>query len=112
MDRFPVVESGKAAIDELSQDAYDLDEVPTKLTELIILSVNKSKITPENITYLKNILRAHPGELPVHFKVNVNGEDEVNMVSNKIKISVNAALISELEKILTIDNIKVKVKTN
>ena len=68
-------------------------------------------MSTEKINYLKNLLVSHKGESPIYFKVAVNGQDEINMVSKKVKISVSVKLLNELEKILSIDNIKVKVKS-
>jgi hypothetical protein len=48
--------------------------------------------------------------LPIYFKVLMNGQEAINMVSRKVKISANIALINELVKILSIDNIRIKIK--
>ena len=96
----------------ICEEVIELENVPRELTQALILRIDKSKLSEEKVTYLKNILNKHRGNLPVYFKVSANGKDEINMVSKKIKIAVNTALIDELEKILSIDNIKVKVKTN
>ena len=69
-------------------------------------------ITAKRIKQLKMILRSHPGKSPIHFKVNMNGQDAVSMVSRKIKVTVDTSLLDELEKILTLDNIKVKIRQN
>jgi DNA polymerase-3 subunit alpha len=94
----------------ICEEVYDLASVPTKMTESILLRVDKTKLTQEKITYLKNLLNSHRGQIPIYFRVTVNGKDEVNMVSKKLKISVNLNLLLELEKILSRENIKVKVK--
>jgi len=94
----------------ICDDAYTLEEVPAVLTESLMLKVDKSKMTSENITYLKNILYTHRGKVPVYFKVSLNGKDEINMVSKKVKISPTLSLINELDRILTLNNIRVKVK--
>jgi len=103
------------AIDEpviklICEDAYDLNEVPGKMTEAIVLRVEKDKLKPEDITYLKNILFSHKGKVPVYFRVAVDGREDVNMVSRKVKILVNGAMLNDLEKIVSLDNMKVKVK--
>ena len=69
-------------------------------------------MSEEKITYLKNLLSTHKGEVPVYFKVSVNGKDELNMVSKKVKVAVSGAFLDQLEKILSLENIKVKVKSN
>ena len=94
----------------ICEEAYSLDEVPNALTRSILLRIDKSKLKSNDITYIKNILYAHPGNLPIFFKVSINGDEEINMVSRKVKISANVALINELEKILNINNIRVEVK--
>ena len=94
----------------ICEDVYDLKEVPGKMTEAVILRVEKDNLKPEDITYLKNILFSHKGKVPVYFRVAVNGREEVNMVSKKVKILVSGALLNELEKIVSLNNLKVKVK--
>jgi len=94
----------------ICENAINLEEVPVQMTEALILRVNRSELNDQKITYLKNTLNANRGEVPVYFKVAINGEEEVNMVSKKVKINVNSAVITELEKILNLENMKVKVK--
>jgi len=94
----------------ICEEAYELTDVPGKLTEAIVLRIDKDKLKSDDITYLKNTLFSHKGKIPVYFRVTVNGHEDVNMVSKKVKISVNGSLLNELEKIITLDNMKVKVK--
>jgi DNA polymerase-3 subunit alpha len=94
----------------ICEEAYELDKVPTSLTESLMLQVDKSKITTEKVTYLKNVLSSHRGKTPVYFRVLFNGNDEINMVSKKVKVAPNVVLLNELENILSLENIKVKVK--
>lgn len=94
----------------ICEEVYDLEEVPAALTEALYLNINKSELSEDNITYIKNTLYAYPGKLPIYFKVSVNGEDDLFMISKKIKVSVSTSLLNELVKILHLENIKVKVK--
>ena len=94
----------------ICEDVCQLKDAPGRMTEAIILRIDKDRLQPEDITYLKNTLFSHKGKIPVYFRVTVNGSEEISMVSKKVKISVNGSLLNELEKILTLDNMKVKVK--
>jgi len=94
----------------ICEEAFDLEDAPTELTDSIILRIDKSKLSDQNITYLKNVLHSYPGKSPIYFRVAVNGKEEVNMVSKKLKVAVNSSLLNELEKILKLENIKIKVK--
>ena len=94
----------------ICEEAYEIEKVPSVLTESLLLQVDKSKITQEQVTYLKNILSSHRGKIPVYFKVSFNGNDEVHMVSKKVKIAPNVALLDALQNILSLENIKVKVR--
>ncbi|TFG94527.1 MAG: DNA polymerase III subunit alpha [Calditrichales bacterium] len=96
----------------ICEAVYDLEKVPGELTQSLFLKITGKKISEENITYLKNLLVSHQGQVPIYFKLGVNGTDEVNMVSTKMKIAMSSALLQELERILSLENIKVKVKTN
>jgi len=96
----------------ICEEVFDLEKVPGKLTKSLLLKINKSKMSEEKITYLKNLLSTHKGEIPIYFKVSVNGKDELNMVSKKVKVAVTSAFLDQLEKILLLENIKVKVKPN
>jgi len=94
----------------ICENALPLDQVPVKMTDSLILRIDKSEMNDQKITYLKNTLNSNLGNIPVYFRLKIDGSDEVNMVSKKIKINVNAATIDELEKILTIKNIKIQVR--
>jgi len=96
----------------ICEEVYDLEKVPGILTKSLLLKINKSKMSEEKITYLKNLLSTHKGEVPVYFKVSVNGKDELNMVSKKVKVAVSGVFLDQLEKILSIENIKIKVRSN
>ena len=100
---------GDSSIKIICDEAYRLEEVPGLLTQSLMLHIDKKKITQEKIIYLRNLLKAHPGKLPLYFKISMEGNQPLNMVSKKVKISVNTALINELEKILHINNIKVQL---
>ena len=76
-----------------------------------MLRVDKASMDQEKLTYLKNPLASHKGKTPIFFRVSVNGKDEINMVSKKVKVAVNISLLNELEKLLSLQNIKIKVKT-
>ena len=94
----------------ICEEAFHLEDAPNELTDSIILRIDKTKLSEQNITYLKNVLHSYPGKSPIYFRVAVNGKEEVNMVSKKLKVAVNSSLLSELEKILHLENIKIKVK--
>jgi DNA polymerase-3 subunit alpha len=96
----------------ICEEIYDLEKVPSLLTHSLHLKINKSKISEEKITYLKNLLSSHKGEIPVYFKVAIDGKDDLNMVSKKVKVAVSGTFLDQLEKILSLENIKVMVKTN
>jgi DNA polymerase-3 subunit alpha len=103
-------EADDPVIKIICEEVYDLETVPSALTAAIYLRIDKSELSEENITYIKNTLHAYPGKLPIYFHVAVNGKDDLFMVSKKLRVSVNAPLLIELEKILHLENIKVKVK--
>jgi DNA polymerase-3 subunit alpha len=96
----------------ICEEVYNLEKVPGELTNSLLLKINKSKISEEKITYLKNLLSTHKGEIPIYFRVSVNDKDELNMVSKKVKVAVSGAFLDQLEKILSLENIKVKVKSH
>jgi DNA polymerase-3 subunit alpha len=93
----------------ICEEAYNLEKVPSKLTKSLLLKIDKTNISEEKIGYLKNLLASHKGETPIYFKVSVNGKDKLNMVSKTVKVSVSSGFLEQLEKILSIENIKVKV---
>lgn len=94
----------------ICEEVFDLNKVPVELTKSLLLKIDKAKISVDQITYLKNILTAHKGKIPVFFKVLINGKEEINMVSKKVKVNVSVAFLEQLDKILSIENIKVMVK--
>jgi len=96
----------------ICEEVFNLEKVPAELTKSLLLKIDKSKISEEKITYLKNLLNAHRGKTPIYFRVAINGSEEINMVSTKLKIAVSATLLENLESILDLENIKVQVKQN
>ena len=96
----------------ICEEVYKLEDAPNELTESIILRIDKSKLSEQKITYLKNVLHSYPGKSSIYFQVALNGKEEINMVAKKLKVGVNLTLLKELENILQPENIKVKVKNN
>jgi DNA polymerase-3 subunit alpha len=96
----------------ICEEVYNLEKVPAELTKSLLLKIDKAKISEEKITFLKNLLNAHRGKTPIYFRLALNGKEEVNMISTKLKIAMSSMLIKKLEDILSIENIKVQVKQN
>ena len=96
----------------ICDEVYDLEKAPGKLTNSLLLKINKSKMSDEKITYLKNLLSSHKGEVPVYFKVSVDGKDDLNMVSKTVKVAVSGVFLDQLENIISLENIKIKVRYN
>jgi len=94
----------------ICENAFRLEDAPVKMTEALILRINKPDLDDKKITYLKNILNTNRGNIPVYFKVSLNGKEEINMVAKKVRVNVNTGLLTELEKLLSLENIKVQVK--
>ncbi len=96
----------------ICEEVYSLEKVPGELTKSLLLKIDKSTISEEKITFLKNLLNAHRGKIPIYFRVSLNGKDEINMVSTKLKIAMTTTLLEKLEGILALENIKIQVKQN
>jgi DNA polymerase-3 subunit alpha len=103
---------GESIIKIICEQVFPLKDAPSYLTESLLLYIDKTRITPEQIKQLKNVLHAYPGKLPIYFRVLMNGQDTLSMVSKKIKVAVTMSLLDDLEKILTLNNVKVKIKQN
>jgi DNA polymerase-3 subunit alpha len=93
----------------ICEEVYDLEKVPGIMTQSLLLRIDKSKMSEEKITYLKNLLASHKGNIPIYFKVMLNGKEEFNMVSKKVKVNMSSNFLEKLENILSPENIKVKV---
>jgi DNA polymerase-3 subunit alpha len=96
----------------ICEEVFDLEKAPGELTKSLLLRINKTKISEDKITFLKTLLASHKGNIPVYFKVSLNGTDEFNMVSKKVKVAISSLFLEKLEDILSLENIKVKVKSN
>jgi len=96
----------------ICEEVYSLEKVPAELTQSLLLKIDKKRMSEEKITYLKNLLNAHRGKIPIYFRVSIDGEEEVNMVSKKLRIAMSPTLLEKLESILSLDNIRVQVKHN
>ena len=93
------------------EDVVPLERVPGKLTQSLMLKIDKTQISEGKITYLKNILSSHKGKVPVYFRVSLNGKNEIHMISKKVKVAMSFSLVQQLIKILSIENIKIMVKS-
>ncbi len=102
-------EADDPVIKIICEEVYDLTQVPGELTKSLMLIINKTKISEEKINFLKNLLASHRGNIPVYFRVSINGKSEINMVSKNVKIAMSHTLLEKLEHILSFENIKVKV---
>lgn len=94
----------------LANEIFTLDSVPSKLTEALYLRIEKDKFSEREIDYLNNLLRTHPGQLPVFVQIAMSGNENYRTRASSVKINVDGALLNELAKLLTLNNVKVKVK--
>jgi len=88
-----------------------IDKVPEELTESVELEIEKEHFTPEQLHKLKITLKSSPGTSRIYFNINLNGSGNYRMVSNKIKLKLSLNTLNELEKIIGVEHIKIKIRS-
>ena len=87
-----------------------LESVPAELTESCLLKINKELIDDKVIHDLKVAFKSSPGNNRIYFEVNLNGDGYKRFLSNAFKVKLTYRTLSQLDKILGYQNIKIKIK--
>ena len=81
-------------------EVYPIDEVPARFTLGLSLHVNVGTWTPERMRELKDVLRRHPGKVPVHLCLLYPDNAKVYLrASDSLTVSVSEALAKECGRI-------------
>jgi DNA polymerase-3 subunit alpha len=87
-----------------------LEKVPVELTESFLLQIDKENLNDKIIHDLKVVLKSSPGKCRIYFEVNLNGSGNRRFLSNAFNVKLTYRTLSQLDKILGYQNIKVKTK--
>ncbi len=87
-----------------------MEQVPENLTESLLMRINKDKIDSDKLHHLKTVLKSSPGKSRVFFDLQMNGGEPFRLVSNSIKISLSFNTLTEIDKILGLEQLKIQVR--
>ncbi|MDR0993497.1 MAG: DNA polymerase III subunit alpha [Verrucomicrobiota bacterium] len=83
------------------EEVYPIEEVPARFTRALSFHIHVGAWNEEKMRALKDVLRRHPGEIPVNLCLLYPDNSKVYMrVSDHFKIRVSEALVKECEKMV------------
>jgi DNA polymerase-3 subunit alpha len=89
-----------ARSDDVKVMVREIKELQARDDSVVRLGVPASRLTPETVVSLKNILRNHPGTAPVFLHLTDNGNTKVLRLSDEHKVEPRTALFAELKELL------------
>ncbi|MCD6374176.1 MAG: DNA polymerase III subunit alpha [Caldisericaceae bacterium] len=93
-----------------AENIWPLQRLPEVMTKALVIKVDPSTLNDELIYKLKLSLTGATGESRLFFEIPSENGKPYRLISNKIKIQVTRNVLSQLEKSIGLDNIKVEVK--
>ncbi|MEJ2052967.1 MAG: DNA polymerase III subunit alpha [Calditrichaceae bacterium] len=87
-----------------------LEDTPVELTESLLLKMDHKSVDEALIHDLKVALKSSPGNNRIYFELNGNGMGAKRFISNAFRIKLTYHTLSQLNKVLGYENIKVKTK--
>ncbi len=93
----------------IATDVIPIEQAARVLIESISLNISKLNSKQEAFHEIKNIILSNPGKVPVHLAM-LNDKGRKIKIQADASVSINSALISDLEKILGKDDISIKIR--
>lgn len=93
-----------------AENIWPLQRLPEVMTKALVIKVDPSTLNDDLIYKLKLSLTGTTGESRLFFEIPSENGKPYRLISNKIKIQVTRNVLSQLEKSIGLDNIKVEVK--
>ncbi len=93
-----------------AENIWPLQRLPEVMTKALVIKVDPSTLNDDLIYKLKLSLTTITGESRLFFEIPSENGKPYRLISNKIKIQVTRNVLSQLEKSIGLDNIKVEVK--
>ncbi len=88
---------------------FPIETVPEKMTNALTLQIKPDELDDTKIHRLKNGLKTSPGNTRLFFEVDLNNGRPYRLLSNKFKIRVTRNILSQLQKVVGLEHIKVEV---
>ncbi len=108
------ISSGSSLADSpiklIGDQILPMEQVPERLTESLLVHIVKDTINADKLHYLKTVLKSSPGKSRVFFDLQLNGGAPVRLLSNSIKISLSFNTLTELDKIIGLEHMKIQVR--
>ena len=93
----------------IGERIFALENVPAELTESLLLQIGKEQIDEETVHRLKVNLQSSPGRQKIYFEFRPNGTKPYRFVSNTLTVKLTYPLLSEIDKLIGYENIRIKV---
>jgi len=104
-----VSDPGDQTFKMLCDEVIPLGEVRNRMSHGLQLVVNTNTLKEEEIARLQEIIRQHPGTIPLFFEMRVNGNDTGFILkSKKYRVVVTDEFLSELQSLLGKQNVFIK----
>ncbi len=87
-----------------------MEQVPENLTDSLLMRISKDKVDSDKLHHLKTVLKSSPGKSKVFFDLQMNGGNPFRLLSNSIKISLSFNTLTEIDKILGLEQLKIQVR--
>ena len=104
-----VSESGEHSFKILCDEIIPVSEIHNRLSRGLQLIINTPEVSEKEIEKLHEIIKRHPGTVPLYFEMRPNGNG-ANFVfrSRKYQVMVSEEFLAELRKLLGDNNIVIK----
>ncbi len=93
----------------IASDIIPIEQASRVLIESINLNISKLDRKQAAFHEIKNIILSNPGNVPVHLAM-LNNKGKKIKIQADAGVTINSALISDLEKILGKDDISIKIR--
>lgn len=87
-----------------------MEKVSEELTESVRIIIDKEKVLPEKLTFLKNVFMKNEGSVPVFISFAENGTKGKLFALDNYRVKVNESLIKEITNLLGEDSVTLKSK--
>ena len=105
------LESSGDAVKMQVNKVIPMRKIANELTESLKLQICKQKISANQLTELKTILKHHEGNIPVFIKLTENGIDKGKLFSLKdIRVKITTELVKSLISLIGEESVILKSK--
>jgi hypothetical protein len=103
---------GQQQLKITAQEIYSLADAPRHFTESVRVHLPEHQATPENLLRLKDLIRQHPGQTPLHIVVILPSGEKVYVNAHAtLKVAPNEAFLRAVQQLLGEDSLYIAPRT-